>query len=157
MNQNPLGKFMWKLENEMLITFVNWQLIDSIQELDANLTKAASSCCWLMVKSVLCLQLFFVSKLTMTNPLQKCVNEFDQLHQSLSFIWWDWWIPDESWANYLTMQCSNLNSSITNLDFNKTLQNSEIYRMILSFEAKNDFGIYYHKKFVDKKRKVSFY
>jgi len=92
----------------------------------------------------------------MTNPLQKFVNEFDRLCQSPSFIWWDRWIPDESWANYL-MQYGNLNSSITNLDFNKTLQNSEIYRMILSFEAKNDFGIYYHKKFVDKKRKVSFY
>jgi len=36
---------MQKLENEMPITFVDWQLIDSSQELDANLIKAASSCC----------------------------------------------------------------------------------------------------------------
>jgi len=44
-NQNPLGKFTRKLENEMPITFVDRQLIDSSQELNTILAKAASSCC----------------------------------------------------------------------------------------------------------------
>jgi len=51
MNQNPLAKFMQKLENEMLITVVDWQLNDSSYAASPFSTKADSSCYQSTVKS----------------------------------------------------------------------------------------------------------
>jgi len=91
----------------------------------------------------------------MTNPLQKIVNEFDRLRQSPSFIWWDRWIPDESWVEYI-VQWGRIGIPITKRDFNRSFQHSDLYIMILTFDKKNDFGVYYHNKYVNN-QKVSFY
>jgi len=43
------------------------------------------------------------------------------------------------------------------LEFNRSFQNSEFYKMIFSAgDAKNDVGVYYHKRRV-RKRMISFY
>ena len=91
----------------------------------------------------------------MTNPLQKIVNEFDRLRQSPLFIWWDRWIPDESWVEYI-VQWGHLAIPITKRDFNRSFQHSDLYKMILTSNKKNDFVVYYHNKYVNN-RKVSFY
>jgi len=51
MTQNPLVKTMQNLENEIPITFVDQQLIDSSYVASPFLTKADSSCYQLTVKS----------------------------------------------------------------------------------------------------------
>jgi len=85
----------------------------------------------------------------MTTPLQNIVKEFDWLRQPPLFIWWDRWIPDESWVDHI-VQYGNI-GTITKLEFNRSFQNSEFYKMIFSAgEAKNDVGIYYHKRKVRK-------
>jgi len=40
MNQNPSRKLMQKLENEMLIAFVDWQLFDGSNVAEPDLTKS---------------------------------------------------------------------------------------------------------------------
>jgi len=92
----------------------------------------------------------------MTNPLQKIVNEFDWLRQSPSFIWWDQWIPDESWAAYLSNKEGGLSYAIMHDEFNYAIKQTQPYQTILFDEKQNDIGIYYHKIKV-KKRMVSFY
>jgi len=90
----------------------------------------------------------------MTNPLENIINEFDRLRKPPLFVWWDQWIADEAWVDYI-LQYGNL-SHCTNRDFNRAFRNSEVYKIILSSDAKNDVGIYFHKKYVNN-RKVSFY
>jgi len=82
-NQNPSGKFTRKLENEMPITFVDRQLIDSSHKLDAVLTKAASSCCQLMVKNTSSSWHFFLSFFDHDRPIGKYCQ----------WVWLTYWPP----------------------------------------------------------------
>jgi len=90
MNENPLVKITQKLENEVLIAFVNWQLIDIGCKRNPVLAKAASSCYQSMVKSRSNSWHFFMSEFIMTNPLHNIVKEFDWLQYEyilfLSFL-----------------------------------------------------------------------
>jgi len=74
----------------------------------------------------------------MTNLLQKIVNEFDQLWQLLSFIWWDWWIPDEEWVGYI-VQWGCLANPIIKSEFNRSFWHLELYKMILTPKKKKWF------------------
>jgi len=70
-------------------------------------------------------------------------------------VWWDRWIPDDAWVDYLH-QYGNLGCLITNSEFNRAFQHSGFYKMIWSAsEVRNDVGIYLHKKYVNNQR-VSF-
>jgi len=84
MTWNPSHKFTQKIKNEMLITFVDRQLIDIGYKLDAILAEAASSCCQSKEKSVSCSQHFFCSFCIVTTCC-KTFNEFDQLAQSKKY------------------------------------------------------------------------
>jgi len=97
---------------------------------------------------------FLCFQFTMTNPLQKNINKFDWLWQPPFFIWWDQLIPDEAWVEHI-VQCGHLGIPVTNSDFNKSFWHSEIYKNIVSFEEKIEFGIHYHNKYVNH-QKVSF-
>jgi len=126
-------------------------------EVDAIFTKAAFYCCQSTVKSASTschfLHLFWI----MTHPLQEIVAEFDWLRQPPLFVWWDLWIPDDAWVDYLH-QYSKLSRPITKLEFNRAFQNSPFYKMILSAGdgVKNDVGVYLHRKYINSQR-VSFY
>jgi len=99
---------------------------------------------------------FLAFFLIMTNPLQDIVFEFDRLWQLPLFVWWDRWIPDDAWVDYLH-QYSNLGCRITKSEFNRAFQHSAFYKMIWSVgEERNDVGVYLHKKYVNDQR-ISFY
>jgi len=132
----------------MLITIVRWWNIDDSHGCDAVLTEVTLSCCQSTVKSTPCSWHSFLTFLIMTNPWEKIINKFDRLWKPPLFVWWDQWITDEAWVDYI-LQYGNL-SHCTNREFNQAFQNSEVYKIILSSEAKNDVGIYFHKKYVNK-------
>jgi len=91
----------------------------------------------------------------MSNSLQDVVDAFDRLRQPHLFLWWDKWIPDVSWATYLSGKEGGLSQSITHDEFNYAMKRIEPYKTIL-FSERNDLGIYCHQKKVNN-RKVSFY
>jgi len=92
----------------------------------------------------------------MSKSLQNVVKAFDRLREPPSFIWWDWWIPDEAWAAYLLNKEGSLSYAITHDEFNYAIKQTQPYQTILFDEKQNNIGVYYHKITV-KKRKVSFY
>ena len=81
----------------------------------------------------------------MSNLLQNVVKAFDQLCEPPLFIWWDWWIPDEAWAAYLSNKEDGLSYTITHDEFNYAIKQTQPYQTILFDEKQNDIGIYYHK------------
>jgi len=83
---------------------------------------------------------FLYVRSIMTNLLYNIVKEFDRLRQPPLFIWWDRWNPDKAWAEYF-LQCGSL-GSITKLEFKRSFQNLEFYKMIFSAgEERNDVGV----------------
>jgi len=91
----------------------------------------------------------------MSNSLESIIAAFDRLRQPHLFLWWDKWIPDVSWATYLSGKEGGLSQSITHDEFNYAMKRIEPYKTIL-FSEQNDLGIYCHQKKVNN-RKVSFY
>jgi len=69
----------------------------------------------------------------MSNSLENVVNTFDQLCVLPLFIWWDWWIPDEAWAAYLSNKEGGFSCPITHGEFNYALKQTQPYQTILYF------------------------
>jgi len=91
----------------------------------------------------------------MPNLLRDVIDAFYRLRQPHLFLWWDRWVPDVSWAAYLSGKEGGLSHSITHDEFNYAMKWTEPYKTIL-FSEQNDFGIYCHQKKVND-QKVSFY
>jgi len=87
--------------------------------------------------------------------IENMVKAFDQLRALPLFIWWDQWIPDKSWAAYLSGK-EGILCPITHDEFNYALKQTQLYQTILYSDSQNHIGIYYQKQKV-KSRMVSFY
>jgi len=123
-NQNPLAKFMQKLENEMLITVVDWQLNDSSYATSPFSTKADSSCYQSTVKSgdSTC---FFISYFIMANTWKMLLMHLIAFG-SCHFLWQNQWLSDEYW--WTTSTKSGLFHCTYN-ELNGDLRKSELHKM----------------------------
>jgi len=85
-NQNPSRKLTRKLESEMPIAFVDWQLNDNSRVVDPLLAEAAPSCCWSTVKSGSSDRHFFMSNRSWQTRWKKIVDAFDLIDKWLNIF-----------------------------------------------------------------------
>jgi len=79
----------------------------------------------------------------MANMWKTIINAFDWLWVLPLFIWWDQWILDESWVEFM-QQYRHLDHQLMSFDFNKAVKTLQFYKMIWLSDNQNDVGIYYH-------------